>query len=223
MEISTLRNRDSTLPDEVEFFEWVPDEILVMFIQTLDSKELAALSRTNKRWYNIIQSLIAPKYKKEIDQIVSDVYVKHNPKRRLEDVTPKMMTELGLLNNSLALVREGARKGFLLTPNDLFSLYDYMTDSKFEKKVKLLEELLKYFDLDEYYLIFLFEKIHSEMSRNSKEKTENLLKMADLLMAKGICISDKSYLTKFKVKSLKDVKNIGLRKLLIDKVQKAIC
>ena len=49
-------------------------EILVMFIKDLDAKELAALSRTNKRWNTIIQSLIAPKYKKKLDDTNQYLY-----------------------------------------------------------------------------------------------------------------------------------------------------
>jgi len=159
-----------------------------------------------------------------LDDILTNIYIKHNPKRKLEDITPKMITELGLMNNITRLVREGTRKGFVLTPKDLFSLYDYMTDSKFEKKAKLLEELLKYFDLDEYYLVYLFDKIISEIHQNNKDKTENLLKMADLFIKKGICISDRNYLTNFKVKVLKQkIKNPNLQKILLDKVEKAIC
>jgi len=219
MELSEIK----ASPEELEFFEIVPDEILLMFVDSLDAKDLVSLSRTNKRWYNVIQNLIQPKYKKEIDEILTEIYVKHDKSRKIENITPQMMSQIGLMNTNLPLIRESIRKGYKLTPQDLFSVYDYITDSKFEKKVKLLEELLKYFVLDNYYLIYLFDKILSEINKNSKEKTQNLLKMADLLIAKGLCISDLNYFNKFKINTLKDIGNIRVRKQLLDKIQKAIC
>jgi hypothetical protein len=215
------RSPSSPSKKEIEFFETVPDEILVMFIQTLNSQELAALARTNKRWNDIVQNLIEPQHKKEIEDLLHQHYIQHAPKTRsLSKVTPKMMSEIGLMNTSTPLVRESIRKGYVLNAKDLFSLYDYIKDSNYSQKVKLVEELLKSVDMDESYLTFLFEKIWKEKNQNNKEKSENLLRMADLLIQKGICITNKDFPNQFKVRSNL---NKELSNKILDKINRSLC
>lgn len=224
-------NQDLSLSkEEIEYFELLPDELLELILLDLDkSKDVSSFSRTQKRIYDISKhgnkDIVKEKYDREIEELLIKYFLQYRPLMKLKDITSKMILEIGLFNNDLQLIREAMRQGEILTPNRLFELQNYMSDHSLDGKYKMMIELLKYIDLDESYLIYLFDMIKSQIKGllNKNNRFENLIKIAELLIDKGICIHDPKYIQNFKITNLKDIKNLNLMKRLNSLVITSIC
>jgi len=226
-----MEKKSSLTKDEIEYFELLPDELLELILLDLpQSKDISSFSRTQKRIYDISKhgkkDIIKDKYDKEIEELLVEYFLQHRSEMKLKDITPKMIMEIGLMNNNLKLIREAMRRGEMLTPKLLFELQNYMTDYSLEGKYKMIIELLKYKELDEDYLIYLFDMIKSQMGKVlliQNNRIENLMKIAGLLIDRGICIRDSRYLDKFKITNLRDINQIKFMMRLNELVAKAIC